>query len=79
MANKWNYKTHTYDDYDLPDGASEYSADLTQTVNCASCGKPVVALKTYTSLEIHTDMGLGYMVCKSCYEKELDRRQKDVK
>lgn len=70
MAKKWNRKTHKYEDYELPENATLYTADLWSTIACASCGKPVRAADTFTSLEIHTDLGFGYMVCEDCYDKE---------
>ena len=48
--------------------------DLDSIISCASCGKPVVAGDTYTSLEIHTDHGLGFLVCSDCYKAEMERR-----
>lgn len=30
---------------------------------------------TYTSNEIHTDLGFGFVVCEDCYKEELKRRK----
>ena len=73
-AKKWDAKTKTYNDYKLPEGAVGYVDDLDSVIACASCGKPVVAGDTYTSLEIHTDHGLGFLVCADCYKTEMERR-----
>ena len=70
---KWNYNKHDYDEYVLPSGAMTYIDDLEKTIACAACGKPVIAGDTYTSKEIHTNAGFGYLVCEDCYYKEFQR------
>lgn len=52
---------------------------LGQEISCASCGKRVKAGNTFTSLEIHNDLGLGYLVCEQCYSKEIPNQTRDVK
>jgi hypothetical protein len=76
IAKKWNYKTHKYDDYVLPQGACLVDDDLGKHINCAVCGQEIILGNSYTSLEIHTDCGLGYCVCDKCYKKETRRRDK---
>ena len=49
--------------------------DLKEAVNCPHCGKEIPFGGTYTSLEIHTNMGFGFGVCGDCYEKEWERRK----
>lgn len=78
MARKWNWKTHKYDEYELPKKAMMYTDNMDEVCQCASCGKDMVFGDGYTSMEIHTDLGLGYIVCEECYEKEWNRR-KDYK
>ena len=58
---KWNYKTHTYDEYNVPDewNVKTYSTNMEQEINCAECGKKVKYGDCYTSLEVHTEMGFG--------------------
>ena len=73
-AQKWNTKTRKYEEYELPEGAVTYIEDLSTVIPCASCGKPVVAGDTYTSLEIHTPGGFGYLVCDDCYKNEMERK-----
>ena len=73
-AKKWNTKTKEYEDYKLPDGAISYTDDLDSVISCAACGKAVTAGDTYTSLEIHTDHGFGFLVCGECYNEELKRK-----
>ncbi len=69
IARKWNYKTHKYDDYVLPQGACLVDDDLGKHINCAVCGQEIILGNSYTSLEIHTNCGFGYCVCGKCYKK----------
>lgn len=73
MAGKWNYETHEYDVYDLPRGAAVYSSDMDKIINCAGCGKAVAFGDTYTSFEIHDEVGFGYGVCAMCHAEEVKR------
>lgn len=75
---KWNYVTHSYDDYYVPVDKTliSWSADLNIKVNCCQCLKEIDYSDSYTSLEVHTDMGMGYAVCEDCYNQELIRRDK---
>lgn len=74
---KWNYETHEYDPYEIPD---EWNVPLTtyldEIVNCPHCGKELKYGETYTSKEIHNNVGFGYGVCSECYEEEWERRRK---
>lgn len=74
---KWNYKTRSYDPYELPRGNVQLlHDDMDAAINCASCGQPLIFGDSYTSQEIHTGVGLGFPVCFSCYESETERRIK---
>ena len=75
---RWNWKEHKYEDYVVPDNwyVATYAFDLDTCIDCASCGKSVPYGLTYTSMEIHTDMGIGYAVCDECHEEECKRRFK---
>lgn len=68
-------KKHEYAPYDLPSGAKVYTDNLQEAVSCAACGKRIIAGDSYTSLEIHTNMGFGYMVCTDCYNGEIERKR----
>lgn len=70
---KWNYKTHSYEPCYIPSHwkVRTYCDDMTEVVNCASCGKEVEFGMTYCSRRIHTVMGFGYAVCAECYEAEF--------
>ncbi len=72
ILNKWNYKKHEYEPFEVPDDRDVRLCvdDLKEVINCANCGKNVVAGDTYTSLKIHNSVGFGYCVCEECYEKE---------
>lgn len=74
MAQKWNWKTHQYEPYTLPLNATMFSFDLEQMVACAGCGSYLKYRETFTSLEIHDSIGLGYVVCEKCHNEEWERR-----
>ena len=71
---KWNYKTNKYDRYEVPDDwkVSTLEADMRSIINCAECGKLIAFGQGYTSRKIHTLFGIGYVVCKDCYDKEIE-------
>lgn len=77
ILNKWNYKTHEYNNYVVPDdwNVKTYSRDMNEKINCAQCGRKIKIGDSYTSLEIHTNIGFGYGVCEKCYEKEWKRKE----
>lgn len=72
LLRKWNYQKHEYEPYEIPNewNVKIYSENMYEKVNCPHCGKEVPFGDTYTSHEIHTEIGLGYPVCEECYEKE---------
>lgn len=76
---KWNYETHKYDDYLVPDDKilKTYSNDMNEIVNCCQCLKEMTFGEGYTSMEVHTPIGFGYAVCEECYQKEMERRLND--
>lgn len=76
---KWNYKKHKYEDYEVPDSwnCQIATSDMSELVNCPHCGKILMFGNTYTSLEIHTDIGFGYGVCENCHNKEFERKYKE--
>ncbi len=78
ILNKWNYKKHIYESYEIPNNwnCKLYSEDMNEIVNCPHCGKKLKYGDTYTSLEIHNNMGFGFGVCEKCYKKEWLRRMK---
>lgn len=74
---KWNYETHQYEPYDIPDdwNCKLYTENFDEIVNCPHCGKALPFGATYTSQEIHSWMGMGYGICAECAEKEYQRRK----
>lgn len=78
ILKKWNYKKHEYDPYEIPDewNCKTYSNDMDEIINCPHCGKELKFGDTYTSKEIHTEIGLGYGVCEKCYNNEWLRRNR---
>lgn len=73
---KWNYDTRKYEPFEVPDGVklSTYEKDLNAKINCCQCFKEITYGEGYTSLEVHTSVGFGYIVCGNCYDDELIRR-----
>lgn len=76
-AQKWNFKTRKYYDYELPEGACLYGENMDQDIACAQCGRKMKFGDGYTSRQIHTKYGFGYKVCKKCYEKERKEEQEN--
>lgn len=76
MASKWNFSTHHHEPYDLPKGASLRESHLSDTIQCAQCGKEFEYGDSYTSKQIFTDeLGFGYCVCVDCYSKEWEEKK----
>lgn len=76
ILNKWNYETHEYDKIEVPDSwnVKSYSQEMKEKINCPHCGKEIEVGDSYTSMEIHTEMGFGYCVCEKCYDNERRRK-----
>lgn len=80
VLNKWNYEKREYEPYEVPDDWHTllYTNDMDELVNCVSCGKKVKFGETYTSREVHSNMGFGYPVCEKCYSEEWSRDGKFI-
>lgn len=76
-AKKWIAKDHKYVDYLLPKGCV-LLAELEELVPCAQCGNTEIFGQMYTSMEVHTGVGLGYPVCSGCYQLEWERRRENA-
>lgn len=78
MTGRWNFSTREYEPYTIPAdwvcplGGIDF--DFDQIVNCAECGRELPYGQTFTSMRIHTPMGLGFGVCETCYSAEHDAR-----
>ena len=70
---KWNPLTKKYLPYNPPAEwkLRTWCDDMKEVVNCAQCGTGLMYGRGYTSLQIHTEYGMGYCVCGACYQKEL--------
>lgn len=75
ILKKWNYQKRDYEPYEVPDDWKFvlWTDDMEKKTTCPHCGKDFPFGETYTSKEIHTEMGLGYFVCEKCYEEEWRR------
>lgn len=80
VLERFNRQKHKYEEYGVPVNWNvKCYADLEDIVNCAQCGKELKFEDCYTSLEVHTDIGIGFAVCEDCYEAEWQRRKKEDK
>ncbi|MBR3020441.1 MAG: hypothetical protein IKH57_25820 [Clostridia bacterium] len=74
---KWNPENHEYERYSPPPGyITIYETDMETPINCAACGKHLTFGEGYSSMQIHNDYGMGYTVCPSCHETELQEEMK---
>lgn len=75
ILRKWDYETHEYQHYKIPNDwkVTTYST-MDDIIHCAQCGKRIKFGDGFSSLEIHTWLGLGYTVCPDCHKAEMDRR-----
>ena len=73
-VNKWYPDKHEYQQIFIPlsedDNIKLYTDNMDEMMNCVNCFKKVKYGEMYTSRIYHNYMGLGYAVCKECYEKE---------
>lgn len=73
---RWNPETQEYEAHERYPGALLYSNVMDAPCQCANCGKDMVFGDGYTSLEIHSDKGMGYAVCEACYLAEREREDR---
>lgn len=67
MLQRWNYSTHQYEDHEVSaDWKVTTDADEYDVINCASCGTALKPDDSYTSMTIHTPVGIGYLICDKC-------------
>ena len=83
IINRWNYKTHKYDEIKYDDKKYNYQYfcnNMDEKINCPHCNKELKFGDSYTSLEFHTPItGFGYGVCEKCYMEERKERYKNKK
>ena len=77
---KWNYELREYEPYEVSDewDCKWYGTDMAEVINCCQCGKEVKFGKCYSSQEVHTAVGFGYMVCPECHEVEMKRQFEEI-
>lgn len=76
-AIKWDFKTKKYEPYELPEGATSSAwCEMDEVITCAECEKKMLYGDGYTSRKIHTINGIGYIVCKQCYDKEYEEEKR---
>ena len=76
IAKRWNPYHGKYRPYVLPEDKLKCSLledRMDKAIACAGCGKPVKFGESFTSLEIHTESGFGFMVCPMCIDQETER------
>lgn len=74
-AEKWDVYEQEYKPHTLPEGATLIlNAEDDTPIDCANCGQSLPSSQAYTSLEVHSPMGLGYGVCLECHHDEIKRR-----
>ena len=75
LLRKWNYELQTYEAYETSDewDCRYFGNDMAEVINCCQCGKEVAIGDCYSSQEVHTLVGFGYMVCEECHEVEIKR------
>lgn len=78
MLQKWNYEKHKYEAHYVPFNwnVKIYADNMEEIINCAHCGKKVKVGDSYTSYEIHNEVGIGYGVCEKCFNIEMLRKNK---
>lgn len=77
---RWDFDLHEYVNYDIPKDwkCRCISNDLSEKINCASCGKELTFGESYTSCEIFDDSGFwGMNVCEECSRISLDKKFKE--
>lgn len=77
VLKKWNHEKHDYEPFEVDEDWKLvlFTNDMNEITTCPHCGKNILYGESYTSKEIHTEMGMGYPVCGKCYEKEWRRER----
>ncbi len=80
ILNKWDYEKHQYEPYDSPAKHIAFRTDdMDADTDCANCGTTVKVGDCYTSQQIHTESGFGFLVCQDCYDQEVQARLEAAK
>lgn len=77
--NVWDYVSRKYIEklciFKYPKNIKTFSENMDEEVNCCQCFRKIRFGDTYSSNEVHTELGMGFAVCPECYEKEWERRR----
>jgi len=77
---KYDFIKKQYTPYTPPqNGHCDIMVHANEELNCAACGRTINKHNAYTSAAIQNDIGIGYLICKSCYEHELKKKKKKKK
>ena len=73
---KYDFMTKQYTPYTPPQhGRYDIMVYSNEELNCAACGRIINGYNAYTSAAIQNDIGIGYLICKNCYDHELKVRK----
>lgn len=73
---KYDFIRKQYTPYAPPqNGHYDIMAYANEELNCAACGCIINEYNAYTSAAIQNDIGIGYLICKNCYDCELETRK----
>ena len=71
---KWDPKIRVYEPYEAPPLANIMCPldDMSAMIQCARCGRLMRCGEGFTSKQIHTKVGFGYLVDEDCYQEEWE-------
>lgn len=73
---KYDFIKKRYTPYTPPqNGHYDIIVHANEELNCAACGHTINEYNAYTSAAIQNDIGIGYLICKNCYDHELEIRK----
>ncbi len=73
---KYDFIRKQYTPYTPPrNGHYDIMGYDNEELNCAACGCIINEYNAYTSAAIQNDIGIGYLICKNCYDRELEARK----
>jgi len=68
---KRDFFKRAYEEIELERDTVLYTDDLDREIECINCWKKIKYGDSYTSKQYHTKFWLWYLVCSSCYQREL--------
>lgn len=75
---RWDYDLHEYQLFMVPAdwNVTVGGNNMDELINCPTCGCILKVEDSYTSKEVHTNIGIGFCVCEKCHDEEWERRRK---